>query len=147
MVGESWPIDGRMIGVVTCPDCPVEEIASLRTAIFDAGLVPLLIGPTGGMLPDGTPLQRSFDTARSIEFDAVLLAPGIGAHAADPRVSLLLTEVFRQAKAIGAWGDGESALTAARPVGTGRGHRRERPAGVHRDRGAARPAPSVGEAG
>lgn len=114
MVGESWPIDGRVVGVVTCPDCPMEEIASLRTAIFDAGLVPLLIGPTGGMLPDGTPLQRSFDTARSIEFDAVLLAPGIGAHAEDPRVSLLLTEVFRQAKAIGAWGDGESALTAAR---------------------------------
>ena len=113
MVGESWPIDGRMIGVVTCPDCPPAEIASLREAIFGAGLVPLLIGPTGGMLPDGTPLQRSFDTARSIEFDSVVLASGIGAHASDPRVSLLLTEVFRQAKAIGAWGDGESALVAA----------------------------------
>jgi catalase len=113
MVGESWPIDGRLIGIVTCPDCPADEIASLRESVFDAGLVPLLIGPTGGMLPDGTPLQRSFDTARSIEFDAVLLASGIGAHASDARVSLLLTEVFRQAKAIGAWGDGDSALTAA----------------------------------
>jgi catalase len=113
MVGESWPIDGRLIGVVTCPDCPAEEITALRTAIFEAGLVPLLIAPTGGMLPDGTPVQRSFDTARSIEFDAVLLASGIGGHADDPRVSLLLTEVFRQAKAIGAWGDGASALTAA----------------------------------
>ncbi|WGL53004.1 catalase [Nocardioides sp. BP30] len=114
MVGESWPIDGRLIGVVTCPDCPEDEIASLRTAIFDAGLVPLLIGPTGGMLPSGIPLQRSFDTARSIEFDAVLLASGIGAHVEDPRISLLLTEVFRQGKAIGAWGDGDAALTAAR---------------------------------
>jgi catalase len=113
MVGETWPIDGRLVGVVTCPDCPPAEIAVVRTAVFEAGLVPLLIGPTGGTLPDGTPLQRSFDTARSIEFDTVLLASGISAHAADPRVSLLLTEVFRQAKAIGAWGDGVAALEAA----------------------------------
>ncbi|MGZ4451697.1 MAG: catalase [Nocardioides sp.] len=113
MVGETWPIDGRLVGVVTCPDCPPEEIAAIRTAVFDAGLLPLLIGPTGGTLPDGTPLQRSFDTARSIEFDAVLLASGIAAHAADPKVSLLLTEVFRQAKAIGAWGDGVAAIEAA----------------------------------
>ena len=113
MVGETWPIDGRLVGVVTCPDCPAEEIAAIRAAVFDAGLVPLLIGPTGGTLPDGTPLQRSFDTARSIEFDTVLLASGIAAHAADPQVALLLTEVFRQAKAIGAWGDGTAALEAA----------------------------------
>jgi len=113
MVGQSWPIDGRQVGILVCADCPAEEIAELRTAVFEAGLVPLLIGPTGGMLPDGTPLQRSFDTARSIEYDTVLLASGIGAHADDPRVSLLLTETFRQAKAIGAWGDGSSALSAA----------------------------------
>ena len=108
-----WPIEGRVVGVVTCPDCPAEEIAALRDSIFEAGLVPLLIAPTGGMLADGTPVQRSFDTARSIEYDAVLLASGIGAHADDPRVALLLTEAFRQAKAIGAWGDGSRALTAA----------------------------------
>jgi catalase len=113
MVGESWPIDGRMVGVITCPDCPPEEISSIRSAVFDAGLVPLLIGPTGGMLPDGTPLQRTYDTARSIEFDAVLVASGVNAHASDPRVELLLQETFRQAKAIGVWGDGETALTEA----------------------------------
>jgi len=113
MVGQSWPIDGRQVGIVTCANCPAEEITALRTAVFDAGLVPLLIGPAGGILPDGTPLQRSFDTARSIEYDAVLLTSGLGAHADDSRVSLLLTEAFRQGKAIGAWGDGSSALTAA----------------------------------
>ncbi|HVX53895.1 catalase [Nocardioides sp.] len=113
MVGESWPVDGRVIGVVTCPDCPQDEVAAIRQAIFDAGMVPLLIGPTGGQLPSGIPLQRSFDTARSIEYDAVLLAGGIAAHADDPRVTLLVQEVFRQAKAIGAWGDGDAALTAA----------------------------------
>jgi catalase len=113
MVGGSWPVDGRVIGVVTCPDCPLDEVAAIRQAIFDAGMVPLLIGPTGGELRPGLPLQRSFDTARSIEYDAVLLAGGITAHAGDPRVTLLVQEVFRQAKAIGAWGDGDAALTAA----------------------------------
>ena len=70
--------------------------------------------------------QRTYLTARSVEFDAVLVAgaappapdarngldakAGIPAPAGlDPRVHLLLGEAFRQAKAIGAWGDGAPA--------------------------------------
>jgi catalase len=77
-------------------------------------------------------VQRTFATARSIEFDAVLLAgvPGAGADAlgardakagnpqgvdaeADPRVVMLVAEAFRHGKAIGFWGGADALLTAA----------------------------------
>ncbi|MFD9425365.1 MULTISPECIES: hypothetical protein [unclassified Streptomyces] len=71
-------------------------------------------------------------TARSIEFDAVLLAVAPGARAdargardarakageagaaeADPRVVLLVAEAFRHGKVIGSWGDADEILRAA----------------------------------
>ncbi|MEX0427769.1 catalase [Nocardioides sp. DS6] len=113
MVGQSWPSDGRMIGVVVAPGSSMEEIGELRTAIFEAGMTPLLIAPTGGVLADGTPGQRTFATARSVEFDALVVADGTSEHAAHPQVTLLVQECFRHAKAIGVWGDGAEALTAA----------------------------------
>jgi catalase len=90
-------------------------------------MVPLVVAPYGGKLPDGTVVQRTLAATRSVEFDAVLLAgspaPAAdalvvrdskagenGANQLDPRVQLLLQECFRHAKAIGAWGDGTSAL-------------------------------------
>jgi hypothetical protein len=75
--------------------------------------------------------QRTFATARSIEFDAVLLAgaPGPAADAAgaldakagdpatgggaDPRVLLMLSEAYRHGKAVGGWAGADSVLTAA----------------------------------
>jgi catalase len=93
-------------------------------------MVPLLIGPHGGMLENGLPVQRTFLTTRSVEFDAVLLAgspppapdamPHRDAKAGnasiptlDPRVTLLLEETFRHAKVMGAWGEGVRALEEA----------------------------------
>jgi catalase len=75
-------------------------------------------------------VQRTFLTARSVEFDAVLLAggpppapdalPSRDAKAGqasptglDPRVTLLVDEAFRHAKVIGAWGAGVQGLTHA----------------------------------
>ncbi len=74
-------------------------------------------------------MQRTYLTARSTEFDAVIVAataapapdaePGLDAKAAapggplDPRAALLLTEAFRHAKAIAILGAGEAALNAA----------------------------------
>ncbi|MDH2414601.1 catalase [Nocardioides sp. CER19] len=113
MVGETWPLDGRMIGVVVAPGTSLEQVGELRAAVFEAGMVPLLIAPTGGVLGDGTPGQRSYTTARSVELDALLVADGTGAHAVDPHVVLLVQECFRHGKAIGVWGDGSESLTAA----------------------------------
>ena len=81
------------------------------------------------MLEGDIAAQRTFATARSVEFDAVLLAgcpapapdalpardakAGAAAAALDPRVVLLLEEAYRHAKAIGAWGAGVDALREA----------------------------------
>jgi catalase len=133
-VGGTWPLDGRVIGIVTDEDGDLEGVRTVRETILRAGMVPLIIAPSGGKLDaDGEPLavQRTFATARSIEYDAVLLAgaPGPGADAygardakagdtgadgtTDPRVALMLAEAFRHGKAIGGWAGAESALARA----------------------------------
>ncbi|MFF8773566.1 catalase [Kitasatospora sp. NPDC015120] len=134
-LGREWPADGRIVGIVADSAADLAQLAAVRRALFDAGLVPLVIGPTGGELTgegaDPVAVQRSFATARSTEFDAILLAgtPGPAVDAdggrdakagaggpgdtADPRVVLLLTEAWRHAKAIGGWGGAERALAEA----------------------------------
>ncbi|XVU21280.1 catalase [Actinoplanes sp. CA-054009] len=128
-VGAEWPPDGRVIGIVAGPDgTDVPGLPELREAITAAGMTPLIIAPHGGKV-GGLPVQRTFATARSIEFDAILVgaapvpapdatpAPG-SAPSIDPRVLLLLDEAWRHAKAIGAWGEGAGALTGAGIAGT-----------------------------
>jgi catalase len=123
-LGRTWPVDGRTVGIVVAD--PGQDVAEVRQAVLDAGMVPLVIAPVGG---EG--VQRTFGTARSIEFDALLLAgaprPAADAHAVrdakadedaaavtdtDPRVLLLVTEAYRHGKAIGAFGDGAEVLAA-----------------------------------
>ncbi|MBO0841791.1 MAG: catalase, partial [Nocardioides sp.] len=113
MLGRTWPVDGRVIGIVTCGDCPADDIAQVTEAVERARMTPLTIAPTGAELPDGSSPARTLSTARSIEYDALLVLPGIGENAADPRLALLVQDVLRQQKAVGAWGDGDLALEAA----------------------------------
>ncbi|WP_340556448.1 catalase [Streptomyces sp. GSL17-111] len=133
-VGKEWPVAGRVVGIVADAGSDLAGVRALRRAVFDADMVPLVIAPTGGELTDGdgdpVTVQRTFATARSVEFDAVLLAgnpaPGDDAHGArdakagdggrsatDPRVLLLVAEAYRHAKAVGGWADAEEALRAA----------------------------------
>ncbi len=128
-LGGSWPADGRMVGIVVDPDGPNDELATLRAAVFAADMVPLVIAPHGGEV-EGLPVQRTFATARSVEFDTLLLAgapapapdavPARDAKAGepaalalDPRVELMIDECWRHAKTLGAWGQGVQALRAA----------------------------------
>ncbi|CAM5464383.1 catalase [Streptomyces cyaneofuscatus] len=131
-VGSTWPPDGRIVGIVADADSDLAGVRTVRETVLGAGMVPLVIAPTGGVLdPDGDPVtvQRTFANARSVEFDAILLAgaPGPGddaygardakaggpATATDPRVLLLLSEAFRHGKAVGGWGEVAGALEAA----------------------------------
>jgi catalase len=129
-IGKSWPLDGRIIGIVVDP-ADLDGVRLVRETILAAGMVPLLVAPTGGPLDadSGLVAQRTFLTARSVEFDALLLAgsPPPGADAlpsrddkagapgggVDPRVALMIQECYRHAKVIGAWGSGRAALEAA----------------------------------
>ena len=57
-------------------------------------------------------VERTFATARSVEFDAVVVADGAPKDG-DIRAVVLLQEAFRHLKAFGAWGDGVEVLAAA----------------------------------
>ncbi len=129
-LGEKWPTAGRVIGIVIDP-AELDGVRTVRETILAAGMVPLLIAATGGPLDadSGLVAQRTFLAARSVEFDALLLAgspvPGADAMpsrvakagapggAVDPRVVLMIQECYRHAKAVGAWGSGRTALEAA----------------------------------
>ncbi|MFF8833216.1 catalase [Streptomyces sp. NPDC015131] len=135
-IGQEWPADGRVIGIVADDSADLDGVRTLRQAVLDAGMVPLVIAPAGGKLGAGSAepvtVQRTFATARSIEFDALVLAgvpaPGADAYGArdakagdagqsdpvlDPRLLLMVSEAFRHAKAIGGWAGAERVLEAA----------------------------------
>ncbi len=134
-IGREWPADGRVIGIVTDASTDADGVRTLRRAVLEAGMVPLVIAPAGGTIgdtDDPITVQRTFATARSIEFDALIVAgapapgadaqgardakagtPGQGTTPVDPRLALLLSEAFRHAKAIGGWAGAETVLNAS----------------------------------
>jgi len=135
-VGKTWPTTGRIIGIVADETSDLAGVAAVKEAITAGGMTPLIISAKGGTIGSGKNalvVQRTFLTARSVEFDAILVAglpaPGDDAAAGrdakagdpaqvaggvvDPRVTLMLAEAFRHAKAIGGWGSAEAALAAA----------------------------------
>ncbi|MEU4424525.1 catalase [Actinoplanes sp. NPDC024001] len=110
-----WPITGRVVGVVAGPGADLSGIAKLREVLEPQGVVLRVIAPIGGQLAgDGNVeiAERTFQTARSVEFDAVVIADGAG-ELLDLQLTLLLQEAFRHAKPIGAVGDGERLLLTA----------------------------------
>ncbi|GAA2325157.1 catalase [Streptomyces kunmingensis] len=131
-LGRIWPLDGRIIGIVTDGSADADGVRTVRRHLLDAGMVPLVIAPAGGKLEAGgepITVQRTFATARSIEFDALLVVgvPAAGTDALpardakaktsastlDPRLRLLLDEAFRHGKAIGGWAGADQVLDAA----------------------------------
>ncbi|MEU1127430.1 catalase, partial [Streptomyces sp. NPDC005899] len=134
-LGRTWPRDGRIIGIVAGETSDLAGVREVRRAVLEAGMVPLVVAPAGGVLDAGgepVTVQRTYATARSVEFDAILLAgapgrgkdaygardakaatAGSGSPATDPRVLLLLGEAFRHGKTLGGWGDVTAVLEAA----------------------------------
>lgn len=117
----TWPVAGRVVGIITDEGSDPARVIEARDAITAAGMLALLVAPVGGTLPGSDqPVQRSYATARSVEFDAIVLATAEDGAAAtgkrnpvDERVSVLVAEAFRHAKAIGGWGTTASVLQAA----------------------------------
>jgi catalase len=109
-------VDGRKFGVVADTGSDLAGVAALVKAIAALGASALVIAPAGGVLKAGrrkVTVDRTFATARSIEFDAVVVADGT-TSGADLRLVVLLQEAFRHCKALAAWGDGTAVLKAAR---------------------------------
>jgi catalase len=115
VVTEPGPIAGRKIGVIADKGADLPGIGKLRKSIEKLGASLLVIAPAGGELSRGRSKQiveRTLLTARSIEFDALVVAGGT-TPSEDIRLVLLLQEAYRHCKAIAAWGDGDAILTAA----------------------------------
>lgn len=116
IVTEPGPVDGRKIGIVANAGSDLAGVAALVKAMAGVGATALVIAPAGGVLKAGrrkVAVDRTFATARSIEFDAVVVADGM-TSGADIRLVVLLQEAFRHFKALAAWGDGTAVLKAAR---------------------------------
>ena len=136
-IGGTWPVDGRIVGIVADSTSDLGSLHAVRRAVADAGMVALVIAPTAGELSAGdaqaVPVQRTFANARSVEFDALMFAcvpvPGADARAArdakaaghqtadagvvDPRILLMANEAYRHAKPLGGWSNLRGVLTAA----------------------------------
>lgn len=117
-IGGTWPVDGRNVAVIFNRGNE-EHIAQIAQELTRRGMSALLVSSQGGQLASGLPIDRTYLTARSIEFDALVLigplppatdasvpldakagAPAAGAVPIDPRVSLLVNEAYRHSKGI-----------------------------------------------
>ena len=121
-------MEGRTVAVVVDATADADAVLALTEALRAERLVPLLLAPTGGPVwPDrDLPAHRTLLTARSVEFDAVVvaavLAPAADARQSrdakaaagatpsiDPRLTLLVDEAFRHGKGVGVLGDADAA--------------------------------------
>jgi catalase len=113
---EPGPIDGRKIGIIADAGSDLVGIADLIKAAAGLGVTALVIAPTGGVLKAGRrkiTVDRTLATARSIEFDALVVAGGT-TPTPDIKLVVMLQEAFRHCKALAAWGDGAKVLKGAR---------------------------------
>ena len=96
-----WPVEGRVVGVVLAAGDAAGPLA-LCDALTAAGATVRLIAPRPGSVTvagDAVVVERTYDTVRSIELDAVVLSePDV--VLLDRRVAVLADEAFRHAKPI-----------------------------------------------
>ena len=133
-LGGSWPVAGRIVGVIIGSDSNQADIQAVRSALLGAKVLPLVVGPRGGVIGSAT-VQRTYSNAASIEFDAIVIvgdtppapdalppldtksaAAGGPDAAIDPRINKIIAEAWRHAKAIGIT-DATSAASALLPTG------------------------------
>ena len=133
-LGGTWPVAGRVVGVVIGAGSDPEDIEAVRGALTEAGVLPLVVGPHGGAIRSIT-VQRTYANAASIEFDAIIVVgdtppaadalPSLDAKSAaeggpdtatDPRVSKMIGEAWRHSKAIGSVPGAASSLAALLPA-------------------------------
>jgi len=91
-VGTPYPVDGRKIGVVVDAMSESGLAAAVVDAVREARMMPFVVGIHGGMVDELT-VARTYATARSYEFDALVVVgaapapdalPGLDARAGEP---------------------------------------------------------------
>ena len=109
------PVAGRKVGIIADAGSDLAAVSQIVKSLAKAGVTGLVIAPVGGVLKAGrqsVTVERTLLTARSIEFDAVIVAADT-TPSTDIKLILLLQEAYRHCKAIAAWGDATALLEAA----------------------------------
>jgi catalase len=109
------PVAGRKVGVIADAGSDLAGIGKLKKAAERFGVTVLVIAPVGGVLKRGraqVTVDRTNLTARSIEFDALVIADGT-TPTGDIKQVVLLQEAYRHCKAMAAWGTGADILAGA----------------------------------
>ncbi|GMA42024.1 catalase [Mobilicoccus caccae] len=131
----NFPVDGRIVGIVADDDADLAQVKKASAAVEKAGMTPFVVAAHGGHLggKKDVVIDRTLLTTRSIEFDALLavsaIAPapdsaaafdakagdpsGVPNSAVDPRLTLLIGEMYRHCKAIAFLPEAEAAMAAA----------------------------------
>ncbi|MEV0710360.1 catalase [Nocardia aurea] len=111
-IGRRWPGDGRIIGILADGDTDLNDLTETVDTITANAMTALVIAGHGGELGTGknkVAISRTIDTARSIEFDALLIA----ATLPDAKLAVLLQEAHRHLKFIAYTPAGLPALRTA----------------------------------
>ncbi|KRE43147.1 catalase [Knoellia sp. Soil729] len=135
-IGTPFPVAGRKVGVVVDDDSDTATVGAFVEAATGLGLMPFVVAPHGGAVGDLT-ADRTWATARSFEYDAIVIAGalpptpdavvGVDARAGaaspkgasvDPRIPVMVSEVWRHSKAIGLLGEAGADVLAAAGVPT-----------------------------
>ena len=115
LVTEPGPVAGRKVAVIADAGSDLAGIAALTKSLARQGVTALVTAAVGGTLKSGrrsVVVDRTFATTRSIEFDAAIVAAGTSVTD-DIKLVVMLQELFRHCKPLGAWGDGVALLEAA----------------------------------
>jgi catalase len=115
IVDKPGPVAGRKVGVIADAGADVTGINKLKTSMRKLDVTVLVVAPVGGVLGRGrtkVTVDRTRLTARSIEFDAIVVADGTDTES-DLKRTLLLQEAYHHCKTIAAWGDADAILTDA----------------------------------
>jgi catalase len=114
---EPGPVAGRKVGIIADASSDLAGVNKLIKALDKVGVTALVVAPHGGVVKHGrtsVTADRTLLTARSIEFDAVVIADGVAPETAtDLKLVLLVQEAYRHCKALAAWGDGDALLQGA----------------------------------
>ncbi len=115
VVNAPGPVTGRKLGVIADAGSDLAAINKLTRTMEKLGVTVLVIAPVGGILGRGrakVTVHRTGFTARSIEFDAIVVADETSTEK-DLKRTLLLQEAYHHCKPIAAWGNAGSVLTKA----------------------------------
>lgn len=95
----SWPVAGRTVALVVDAHTDISLVVEWRRRLAEEGVRPLVVAPDGSPLADGSEVDRTYLTGRSVEFDALVFLLS-GGEPAGAEVLLLISEAYRHAKAI-----------------------------------------------